>query len=93
MHVFLRDNRVRRVAASLGVAGSLVLAVGYWLMAYLAVPEPVMPGFLAAAIVLVGLSLVWWGKHPWRSFAVPIVGFVALIAIMWFGGAYLGWVA
>ena len=91
MDAFLRGNTVRRVAASLGVVGSLVLAFSYWLVAALTVPAPAMYGLFAAAIVLVALSLVWWGKHPWRSFAVPVVGLVALIAVVWFGGAYLGW--
>ena len=91
MQAFTANEPVRRVAASLGVLGSLALAFHYILLPALTVPAPAMYGFFAAWFVLVGLSVKWWRKQPWRSFAVPVVGLIAVLAVLWFGTGYLGW--
>ena len=91
MDAFVANQTVRRVAASLGVLGSLALAYYYLLFPALTVPSPAMYGFFAAWFVLVGLSLKWWSKLPWRSFAVPIVGLIAVLVVLWFGTTYLSW--
>ena len=81
----------RRVAATLGVVGSVALAHYYVLLPALTVPTPATYLFVGAWFVLVILALAWWRRHPWRSFAVPIIGFVAVIVALWFGTTYLGW--
>jgi hypothetical protein len=91
MDALVGNEMVRRVAATLGVVGSIALAFFYILVPALTVPEPTMYGFYLAWVVLVVLSLRWWRPQPWRSFAVPIVGLVAVLAVLWFGNSYLGW--
>lgn len=91
MDAFLKNETVRRIAATLGVAGSVALAYYYVLAPMLTVPGLARYAFYGAWIVLVILSLRWWRRHPWRSLAVPIVGLVAALAALWFGGEYLGW--
>ena len=91
MERIARHELARRVAATLGVVGSLALAYYYVLAALLTVPTPASYGFHAAWVVMVILSIAWWRGHPWRSFAVPIVGLVVGVAALWFGGEYLGW--
>lgn len=91
METLLGNPILQRVAASLGVAGSVALAFFYVLVPALSVPVPATYGFYAAWVALVVLSLRWWGGHPWRAFAVPVVGLVAVLVALWFGGEYLGW--
>ncbi|HEY8238906.1 MAG TPA: hypothetical protein VIF63_05675 [Candidatus Limnocylindrales bacterium] len=91
MTSFLANETVRRIAATLGVLGSLALAYLYILYPLLTVPGLARYGFYGAWIVLVVLSLMWWRRHPWRALAVPVVGLVAVLAALWFGGEYLGW--
>jgi hypothetical protein len=93
MDSLLRNETARRVAATLGVVGSIALGYQYILVPLLTVPSPAKYGFYAAWLVLVGLSIAWWRRHPWRSFGTPIVGFIAAAAVLWFGGEYLGWAA
>ena len=81
----------RRIGATLGVIGTLALAYYYILVPLLTVPSPANYGFYGAWLVLLGLSIAWWRRHPWRSLAVPIVGLVAALAVLWFGSTYLGW--
>ena len=91
MDAFLANDMVRRIGATLGVLGSVALAFFYILVPMLAVPGLARYGFYGAWFVLVFLSLRWWRNHPWRSLAVPVVGLVAALAVLWFGGEYLGW--
>jgi len=91
MDPLLRNENVRRGAATLGVAGSVALAYVYVLIPLLTVPTPASYAFYVAWLVLVGVSIAWWRRHPWRSFSVPIVGLFSAIAALWFGGEYLGW--
>ena len=93
MDGFLASDLVRRVAATLGVAGSVALAYVYVLLPALTVPAPATYAFYLAWVVLVVLSVAWWRSHPWRSLAVPIVALPVALAILWFGGEYLGWTA
>jgi hypothetical protein len=89
-----RDSRaVQRVAATLGVVGTIALGFFYVLVPALTVPKPAMYAFDAAWLVLVVLSLYWWSPHPWRALAVPVAGLVAVLAVLWLGGEYLGWTA
>ena len=91
MEVLARHEGTRRVAATLGVVASIALAYYYVLVPALTVPSPANYLFFAAWFVLVILAVAWWRRYPWRSFAVPIIGFVAVIAALWFGTTYLGW--
>ncbi len=86
------DRTVRRIAATIGVAGSVALAYLYVLVPLLIVPGLARYAFYLAWVVLVVLSLRWWRSHPWRSFAVPIIGLVVVVPALWLGNAYLGWV-
>jgi urea transporter len=87
----LGNERASRIAATLGVAGSVALAYFYVLVPLLTVPGLARYGFYGAWIVLVALSLKWWRRHPWRSLAVPVVGLIAVLVALWVGGEYLGW--
>ena len=91
MDAFLANETVRRIAATVGVIGSVALAYYYVLYPMLTVPGLARYVFYGAWIVLVVLSIKWWRSHPWRSLAVPVVGLVAALAVLWFGGEYLGW--
>ena len=91
MDSLLQNESARRVAATLGVVGSVALAYYYILAPMLTVPSPAKYGFYAAWFVLVGLSIAWWRRHPWRSFSVPIVGLIVALVVLWLGGEYLGW--
>ena len=93
MPSFLANETVRRIAATVGVLGSLALAYFYILYPLLTVPGIARYGFYGAWIVLVVLSLRWWRHQPWRAFAVPVVGLVAVLAALWLGYSYLGWSA
>jgi hypothetical protein len=91
MEALARHEGARRVAATLGVVGSVALAYYYVLLPALTVPTPATYLFVAAWFVLVILAVAWWRRYPWRSFAVPIIGFVAVNAALWFGTTYLRW--
>lgn len=93
MDRFLANAIVRRVVATFGVLGSVALAFFYVLVPALTVPSPAMYGFYVAWAVLVVLSLRWWSGHPWRAFAVPVIGLPVVLAVLWLGGEYLGWSA
>jgi hypothetical protein len=91
MDAFLANEPVRRAAASIGVLGSVALAFFYVLVPALTVPFPAAYGFFVAWAVPLVLSLRWWGSHPWGAFAVPVIGLPIALAVLWFGGEYLGW--
>ncbi len=91
MGSFVANETVRRIAATFGVLASVALAYFYILYPLLTVPGLARYGFYVAWIVLVVLSIKWWRHHPWRAFAVPVVGLVAVLVALWLGGEYLGW--
>ena len=91
MASLVTNETMRRIAATLGVLGSLALAYFYILFPMLTVPGLARYGFYVAWIVLVGLSLKWWRSHPWRALAVPVVALIVVLPVLWFGGEYLGW--
>lgn len=93
MDAVLGNRTVQRVAATLGVIGSLALAFFYVLLPMLVVPYPVVYGFWIAWGALVILALAWWARHPWRSFAVPIVGLMLGIGAIELGSRLFGWTA
>ena len=79
------------VAGVLGIVGQIAAAVSFVLVPTLTVPPPATYLFFAAWFGLVGLAIVWWRRHPWRSFLVPIVSVPAVTVILALGGRYLGW--
>lgn len=93
MDALIEHRTVQRVVATLGVIATLALAFLYILMPMLVVPYPVVYGYWVAWGVLVLLSLVWWSRHPWRSFLVPIVGLVLVLAAITLGELLFGWTA
>ena len=88
----LRDDpRVARAAATIGVV--LQIASAYYLVLYplLAVPAPANYGFFVAWPVLVGLTIAWWRRHPWRSFLLPVVSGPIAAIVLEYGSRFLGW--
>ena len=82
---------MERIVATLGVAGSVALGIIYVVYAGLIVTKPTLYAFWAAWIGLVIVSLLWRRPHPWRAFAVPIVGLAAGIGALWLGVELHGW--
>jgi len=88
----LRDDPgLARIAASIGVALQVLGAYYFVLYPLLTVPSPASYAFFAAWPALVGLTLSWWRRHPWRSFLVPIVSVPTAAIILDFGSRSLGW--
>ena len=88
----LRDDpRVARAAATIGVV--LQIASGDLFVFYplLTVPAPESYGFFAAWPLLVGLTIAWWRRHPWRSLLLPIVSVPTAAIVLDYGYRFLGW--
>jgi hypothetical protein len=85
------SDRARRIAATVGVLGQVASA--YWFVLYplLTVPSPASYLFFGSWIVLVGVALAWWRRHPWRSFMLPLVSVPIAVLILEFGKQSLGW--
>jgi hypothetical protein len=88
----MAEPRLReRVAATVGVIGTVALAYVYVLMPMLVVPAPFTYAYVAAWFVMVGLSVAWWRRHPWRAFAIPFIGLIAGLVTIQLGSTFLGW--
>ncbi|HZI98392.1 MAG TPA: hypothetical protein VFD41_12785 [Actinomycetales bacterium] len=76
------------------LAAVLQLVVGWlYLVSGLVVPGAFIVALLVfwVAQVVVGVRLVG-RRSPWVV-AVPVVGFLTWLALLWFGGEILGWTA
>ena len=91
MESLVENRLVQRIVATLGVAGSVALGLVYVVIAGPIVTKPTLYAFWAAWAFIVLVSLYWWASHPWRAFVVPIVGFAAVLAVLWLGVELLGW--
>jgi hypothetical protein len=84
-----------RLARVAGVVGILVHLAGgaivYLLYPGLMVAFPVPLLYYGAWATVLVLSIRWLGRHPWRSFVVPIVGVALAYATLLLGGRFLGW--
>jgi len=83
--------RLAHVAGAIGIVGQLASAFFYLLFPFLIVPRPTSYAFYVTWTVLVGLAIVWWRRHPIRSFVVPIVSVPAVLVVLWVGTMVLGW--
>lgn len=91
MGTMISSLTVARLAGTAGIAGQLAAAYFFLLVPGLAVPSPANYVFFAAWFVLVGLTIAWWRRHPWRSFLVPIVSVPVAILVFEIGTRALGW--
>ena len=87
----IRDRPLAYLAGSAGVVGQLASAYVFLLYPFLVVPPPANYLFYVAWFVLVGLAIAWWGRHPLRSFFVPIVSVPVAVLALWLGITFLGW--
>lgn len=78
-------------AGAVGIAGQLAAAYVFILYPALTVPSPERYAFFLAWLVLVGLAVVWWHGHPWRSFAVPVTSVPIALLLLAIGMQSLGW--
>jgi hypothetical protein len=58
----------------------------------------VAPAYGVAVLMLLWLALLalacrWWSRRPRWVPLVPVVALVVFFAVVWFGGAHLGWKA
>ena len=92
MERLLGNRTLARIAGVVGIAGQIGAAFSFILLPALTVPPPMTYVFVVAWFVLLGMAIVWWRHHPWRSFLVPVVSVPAVTAVLGLGGQFLGWV-
>ena len=88
---------IRRVArAAVGVAAVLAqIALAFWYVGLpiLVVPEPAIyvlwSLWLAEMVAVIWLAL----RHTWFAPLVPLASFIAVLLLLEYGRANLGWVA
>jgi hypothetical protein len=89
----MSNATLARVAGAAGVAGQFAAAYVFVLIPALTVPSPVVYAFVIAWFVLLGLAILWWRSHPWRSFLVPVISVPSAFLMLALGSRFLGWVA
>jgi hypothetical protein len=93
MESLMSNVTIARVAGAAGIAAQLAAAYVFVLIPALTVPSPVNYAFVIAWFVLLGVTIVWWRSHPWRSFLVPIISVPSALLLLALGSRFLGWVA
>lgn len=81
----------QRVAALIGLGAHLVLAIWYFLYTPLFAPLPGSIVLWATWLGLLVLAVHWWGQHPFRVLAVPLVAAAVWMTGVWLGTAVFGW--
>lgn len=85
------DSRLAHLAGAIGIAGQLASAYWYLLYPLLIVPTPASYAFFVAWPTLVVVTIIWWRKHPIRSFFVPIVSVPIAVVTLEIGMTSFGW--
>jgi hypothetical protein len=83
---------MRRVAASVGVAG-MVLALWFYLASGLVAPPWAVGVLLAIWVLMLVLCIRWFRRRPFVVLAMPLVAAAVWLAVISAGGAWLGWTA
>lgn len=91
MQSLIEKASLARVAGLLAILGHLVAAFAYILLPMLVVPFPALYAFWATWVIILGASIWWLRRHPWRSFVLPLVGLVLVVAAVSLGERFLGW--
>jgi hypothetical protein len=80
------------IAAGLALAALAVIGV-FYVSAGLVAPLWAVIGLVIIWVVLVGLGLFWFRRHPLRVLILPVVAVVVWFAVITLGEQLLGWTA
>jgi hypothetical protein len=85
------SDRWARLLAVVATVGHFFALVLYVLFPMLVAPPLAVKAFAAAWVVVLGLTLLWYRHHPWRTAVLPIAGAVVVGIIRILGEQHLGW--